>query len=127
MGETNLSWSHSGPFVYFRALSVKTTRVALLLTCYDVFDVIEWFSRENTQKCAFTAAASYRAVLELLRTRFCYFYALSVRTTRDALLFTCYDVVDVIVWFLLESTKTCEFSCRWVKLSCFLAIWDLFR
>ena len=40
-------------FGEFSALSHKTCRGALFFTCYDVFDVIEWFPRETTQECTF--------------------------------------------------------------------------
>ena len=51
----------------FCALSRKTARRALFCTCYDVFDVMGWFPRENTQECPrLHANGSNRAVLEHL-------------------------------------------------------------
>ena len=49
----------------FCALSRKTARRTLFCTCYDVFDVMGWFPRKNTQECArLHANGSNRAALE---------------------------------------------------------------
>ena len=51
----------------FSVLSRKTARGALFFTCYDVFNVIGWLARENTQECTrLQANCTNRAVSERL-------------------------------------------------------------
>ena len=88
----------------FSALLQKTTRGALFFTCYDLFDVIGWFPRENIKECVrLHANRSNRAVSERLGE----FNARLHKIGRRALFFTCYDVFDVNGWFPNENTQDC--------------------
>ena len=64
---------------------------------------------ENVCSLAF---GSNRADLELFGARFGEFGALSFKTTRGWLLFTRYDVFDVIGWFPRENIHKREFTCE---------------
>ena len=80
----------------------KTSRGALFFTSYDVFDVVGWFPRENTQECMHLHMnGSNLAVSECLG-EFC---VLSHKTSRRAPFFTCYHVLDVFAWFPCKNTQ----------------------
>ena len=87
----------------------KTARGALFFNCYDVFDVNGGFPCENIHECErLHSNGSNRAVSERLGE----FIALSRKTARGVLFFSCYDLFDVNEWFPHKNIQECVFACE---------------
>ena len=63
--DSELFWSRLAEYGH---LSVKTIQISFFFTCYDVFDVIGWFPRENSRKCEFCCKRVNGAVVQLFGT-----------------------------------------------------------
>ena len=122
--QTGLLWGRSDSEVL--AHSIKMTRGVFFLSCYDVFDVIEWFSQKNTQKLAFTFKLSKPSCSGAVGDPFYEVHALLVKTTRGMFFFSRYDVFYIIEWLQWENTEKLMFTCKLRKPGYSYAVRDPF-